>query len=254
MAEAAGGRNDIEKGPPAFKLTGIFIVRRLTDKQLDMALQTGRNIRIVTHAMLDETERALHDTLADILDHYGRSRLMQILYTALKELAVNAVKANMKRVVFQKHGLDVHDPEDAARGHGLFKQRIHGGNMEDFARESRQLGYAVYVDFILFKEAMIVEIRNNSLITLEENRRLRDKLAKSMKYEDVAQFYLDYADDSEGAGLGMTMITVMLRQENIDPHCFTVFDDGDQTVARLEIPFTEDYVPRRVRFAEKNGD
>ena len=229
-------------------------MRKLTEKQLALALETGRNIRIVTHGMLEETERALHDTLADILDHYGVSRLHGILYTALKELAVNAVKANMKRVVFHQQGLDVHDPEDAARGHHLFKQRIHGGNMEGFARESRELGYAVFVDFLLFKDAMIVEIRNNSLITLEENRRLRDKLAKSMKYEDVAQFYLDYADDTEGAGLGMTMITVMLKQENIDPHCFTVFDDGDQTVARLEIPLSDNYVPRRFRFAESNGD
>jgi hypothetical protein len=224
-------------------------VRRLTERQLATALERGKPIRIVTHAMLRKTEIALHDSLADILDFYGMSRLMEILYTALKEMAVNAVKANMKRVVFQEHGLDVHNPEDAVRGHGFFKERINGGRMSEFARTSRKLGYAVYVDFLLFKDAMIVEIRNNALITLEENRRLRDKLARSMKYEDVAQFYLDYADDTEGAGLGMTMITVMLKKENIDPHCFTVFDDGDQTVARLEIPLTERYVPRRFRFA-----
>ena len=222
-------------------------MRHLTQEQIQLALEKGRTIRVVTHAMLDDTERAIEGILSDILEHYGRMKLREVLYTALKELAVNAVKANMKRVVFENHGLDVHDPEDVARGHEFFKERIHAGDMEGFARESRKLGYAVHVDFMLFKDAMMVEIRNNSLITLEENRRLRDKLAQSMKYEDVAQFYMEHADDTEGAGLGMTMITVMLRQENIDPHCFTVFDDGQHTVARLEIPLTDDYVPRRLR-------
>ncbi len=205
--------------------------------------------------MLDSTEDAMKNILLAMLEYYGKPELMEAIYTAVKELAINAVKANMKRVVFQQNRLDINKPEDADQGHQLFKQRLEssGRNMAEFAREAREMGYSVLLDFIPEKDCLLIEIRNNALISRDENTRLRSKLAKSMTYEDIAQFYMDFADNTEGAGLGMTMITVMLRQNEIDPHCFTIFNDDIYTIARLEVPMSPDYVPRRRRYKRSLG-
>ncbi len=205
-------------------------------------------MRLRTFAMLDSTEAALKSILDIVFEHYRRPDLIHAVYTAIKELTVNAVKANMKRIVFQRRGLDINRAEDAERGRTLFKERLQKGSLESFALEARELGFVVFVDFIFEQDVVIIEVRNNTLLSAEENQRLRSKLARSMTYEDIAQFYMDFADPTEGEGLGMTMITVMLRQENIDPHCFTIFTEGNETIARLELPMKDGYVPRRRRF------
>ena len=219
-------------------------------KRCREAVARGNQLRVRTFAMLDATEAALKTILDIILAHYRRPELVHAVYTAIKELTVNAVKANMKRVVFQKRGLDVNRAEDAEKGRHFFKERLQKGSLESFALEARELGYVVLVDFFFEPDVLLIEIRNNTLLAGDENERLRSKLARSMTYEDIAQFYMDHADPTEGEGLGMTMITVMLRQVDIDPHCFTIFTEGAETIARLELPMKSEYVPKRQRFEQ----
>jgi hypothetical protein len=220
----------------------------LTAENLEKVRLNQERIRIISYAMLDGTEHKLEEVIKGILEFYEHGSLLEAVYTATKELAINAVKANMKRIVFQENNLQLNVPDENIKGMELFKERLSAGNLEEFCQKSHQLGYLVYIDFLLFSDVFYVEICNNSIITKNENVRLREKLSRSMTYEDIAQFYMDFADDTEGAGLGMTMITVMLKQENIDPHCFTIFDNGKYTIARLEIPVVPDYVPRRKRY------
>ena len=222
-------------------------------KRIQEGISRKDQIRVRSYAMLDQTEEVIKEILHNILAHYEKEQLMDALYTVLKELAINAVKANMKRVVFHNHGLDVDNPAHASKGQSIFKKRLQAGNLEDFARESMKLGYLVLIDFILEEDCFIVEIRNNAVISSEEDVRLRNRLAKSMTYENIVQFYMDFPDDTEGAGLGMTMVTVMLRQNDIDPHCFTIYTDGSHTIARLEAPMTDSYVPRRKRFEQAHA-
>ena len=228
-------------------------MQKINEEEIRRAVAKREQIRLRSYAMMDETEEALKEILALVLNAYNSLHLMEAVYTSLKELAINAVKANMKRVVFQKHKLNIDHPPDLEYGMGLFRERLEGGDLEGFAREARKMGYAIMIDFFPEEDCVVVEIRNNALMTSDENKRLRGKLAKSMTYEDIAQFYMDFADNTEGAGLGMTMITVMLRENNIDPHCFTVFSRDIYTVARLEVPMSDDYIPRRKRFARANS-
>lgn len=216
--------------------------------QCRQAVRAGTPLRVRTFAMLDQTEEALKQILNLVLEHYERSDLIHAVYTAVKELAINAVKANMKRVVFQRRGLDIDEPADVQKGLVFLKERLQQGALVPFALEAREFGLVVLLDFFFEENACVIEIRNNTLLSVDENQRLRSKLARSMTYEDIAQFYMDNADPTEGEGLGMTMITVMLRQNQIDPHCFTIFTEGRETVARLELPLKPGYVPRRRRF------
>ena len=71
-----------------------------------------------------------------------------------------------------------------------------------------------------------------------------------MEFEDLVQFYMQQGDNTEGAGMGITLITILLRQAGVDPHCFTIYsNEYNETVSRLELPLDPNYIPKR----QKNG-
>lgn len=69
-----------------------------------------------------------------------------------------------------------------------------------------------------------------------------------MRYDDIAQFYMEGGDSSEGAGMGIVLVTMMLKAQEIDPHLFTIRSDyREKTLARVEFPLSPDYQPNRQR-------
>jgi len=90
-----------------------------------------------------------------------------------------------------------------------------------------------------------VEVINNTPIAKEEERSLREKLERGMAYDDIAQFYMDNSDNSEGAGLGLALILIMLKGEGIDPNYFRIIIGKETTTARVEIPLSPDFVSKR---------
>ncbi|PKL11869.1 MAG: hypothetical protein CVV50_05120, partial [Spirochaetae bacterium HGW-Spirochaetae-6] len=71
------------------------------------------------------------------------------------------------------------------------------------------------------------------------------KLALIMDYEDLLQFYLENADETEGAGMGLALVITLLKKVGIDPHLFRVIARPNYTLARIEIPFEPQYKPMR---------
>lgn len=81
---------------------------------------------------------------------------------------------------------------------------------------------------------------------------MRRKLSIAMKYNSIADYYMDHADNIEGAGMGLALIIILLTSQGIDPQYLRIGSNGDNTIARLEIPFTKDYIPyRKIRYQEK---
>lgn len=66
---------------------------------------------------------------------------------------------------------------------------------------------------------------------------------------------MKFGDSTEGAGLGITMVEILVAQSGFDRHLFTIYSKKgvSQTVAKVEIPLKKDYIPRRVRFARERN-
>ncbi len=216
--------------------------------EIALAVQQGKTIRIKSYAMVPQTNQQIRQILEETLSYYGKSNLVSALFAAIKELSINAVKANIKRIIFEKNGLDIDNHEDYNRGLSLLKKKIESSTIETHARDCKDHGYAVWIDFIYGQEHFMVEVKNNALISETENARVREKLFHSMRFEDLIEFYNHFADEEEGAGLGMTLVTIALRKEGINPRCFSIFSQDGLTTARLEIPIGEKYISRRDQF------
>lgn len=225
------------------------VIIQKINENIEIAVKNGKYLALKTHRMTDTVEKHLLFALESILKKTEHERYIHSLYTILKELVINGCKANQKRIFFEERGLNLYDPHDYAKGMEEYKKMISEDMAIEYGRKAKQKGLYVLIDFEFDQDGLRIEVINNSTIAPEEEKAMREKLKKAMKYNDLAEFYLDnaIAGESEGAGLGLALVIILLKGEGIDPNYFRIVIDKDKTIARLEIPFTENFVSKRKR-------
>lgn len=219
-------------------------------KHIELAISENKPIKIRAYAVLPATEEVLNFITEQILKKFQRTDLQGPVYTAVKELALNGAKANIKHVLFWELGLNMDDDKQYEEGMGVFKKNLNEAWVLEYAMKARDKN--LYVDIVFDYDAnrLIVEVINNRPISPKEDVRIRAKFAKSMQYDDIAQFFLEGGDTSEGAGMGIVLVTMLLKAQGIDPHLFTIRSNyKDTTIAKVEFPLNPNYVPERLRRA-----
>ncbi|HNE20471.1 MAG TPA: hypothetical protein PKM44_08795, partial [Turneriella sp.] len=177
-------------------------------------------------------------------------------YTSVKELSLNGAKANFKRILFEDEKLDSDNDEQYEHGMELFKKYLNENWVLEYGKKSRERKLYVDIFFDFNRDRLILEVMNNRPISPKEDKRIREKFHTAMRYDDIAQFYMEGGDSSEGAGMGIVLVTMMLKAQDIDPHLFTIRSDyREKTLARVEFPLSSDYQPNRQRFiTESNAE
>lgn len=212
-------------------------IRLILDSSSDLVLQSSK--------INDRVEKYILHTLKLILEKVGRADLLDMTYTITKELAINGIKANQKRIFFEDNGLDILSQEEYARGMVHFRREFSDQMNESYGKKALEKGIYVKITLTYAADGLCLEVENNTPIAPIEERRMREKMKRAMGYNDIAEFYMDNMDNTEGAGLGLALIIILLKGENIDPALFRIFTHDDRTMARVEIPFNDDYVSKR---------
>ncbi len=212
------------------------------------AIENGKVITLVTYTLRETGEARLKAIIETMLANYDRMDLMEVLYTSAKEMVINATKANLKRILFKESNFDVADTSQYEKGMTVFKEELNEQNLIEYETKFKKENFPVDITFVHDKNRILLKVKNRFTMYQQEEERVRIKAAKAMEYEDLIQFYMEQGDSTEGAGMGITLITILLRQAGIDPHCFSIFSNQyDETVARVEIPLDANYMPKRVR-------
>ena len=209
------------------------VIRSLTD--------AGEPMELLLPDVTDANERGVGLALSAVLERYGRAGMQQTLYVCVRELVANAVKANVKNVFFDEEGLDISDHEQYEKGIALFKKHLNEEWIRVQYRRARERGLDVRIFFTHSMDGLRIEVVNNIEITPEDERRIREKFAKGMSYDNLVSFYLEHGDDTEGEGIGFALSVLLLRGEHINPALFRVGSSDGRTIARIEIPFTEKF-------------
>ncbi len=214
----------------------------------EKTLQAEDRLVIRAYGFIPVTEYFMRDFIKKILDKFNRPELAPALGMIIKELTVNAAKANFKRILFIENNIDVTDPVDFERGMKLFREAISESMALEYGKKAKSAKLNVHTTFDFDEDRLIVEIRNNLPMSRLEEDRVREKFAQAMRCNDIAEFMMENVDETEGAGLGLILSLMALKSSQIDPHVLTISTNYEnETIARVEIPFSDRYKPRLTR-------
>ena len=211
------------------------------ESKIKKAILSGLPLTITTFTLPREMEAYIESVIAVFLKHAGQESLRDYIVYCVKELAGNAKKANTKRVYFIENGLDLSKPDDYQQGMKQFKEDTLS-NINHYLMKQQEMG--LYIKLILqIRESIInIEIRNNVAITRSELLRIHDRLARSRQYNNLEEALSQVLDDSEGAGLGLVILVLMLNKMGLSEDCFEIRSGADETIAQIKIPLNEVHV------------
>jgi putative nucleotidyltransferase with HDIG domain len=203
--------------------------------KIKKAAHSAIPLNILTYTLPHDIEIYMEEVLDVFLSELGQKRLKDYLVYCLRELAVNAKKANTKRVYFESRALDINDSEEYEEGMKLFKQDTMD-NISWYLQKQKEKGYYVKIVFQAKGATVILEVRNNVEINKKEYVRIHDKLARARKYTSLEEAMSQVLDSSEGAGLGLVILVLMLKKIGLDEECFDIWAEQGETVARITVP------------------
>lgn len=177
----------------------------------------------------------LNSFITKILSRNNMLYLRDTILSVLKELIVNAVKANSKRLFFSSQNLNVKDMQEYSKGMKDFKAYIIDKKslIED---ELRNNDLRVKVYFKKNDGEFQVFVRNDCAMLPDEAERVRSRIEKAKQYSDFAEVYEDMTDDIEGEGLGLLLSILFLKNSGIDPNLLKIISLEKYTQASFVVP------------------
>jgi putative nucleotidyltransferase with HDIG domain len=110
-------------------------------------------------------------------------------------------------------------------------------NICHYLELQKKQGLYIKISLFVGRDSCKVEVRNNSVITRAELIRISDRLTRSDQFKSIDEAFATVLDDSEGAGLGIVMMVMMLHKMGMSADNFDIEATDNETVARLSIPF-----------------
>jgi putative nucleotidyltransferase with HDIG domain len=208
------------------------------EAKVKKAVQSGIPLTITTFTLPHEIEVYIEQVITVFLKQVGQENLRDYIIYCVQELAVNAKKANTKRVYFTERGLDLSNPEDYREGMANFKENTLN-NIAHYLQLQKEKGLYIKLILQIKKSIIHIEIRNNVAVTKTELIRIHDKLARSRQYNSLEDAFAQVLDDSEGAGLGLVILVLMLKKMGLDEDCFDILGTEKETIARIVIPLEQ---------------
>lgn len=235
------------------KIQFVFILKKSESELKEIvtkAIQNNTILTLKTYLLSDYGEMILKIITSTILEHYNRIDLMEICYSSAKELMINATKANLKRVMFKDMGLNISNLDDYDKGMSTFKSNLREDKIGTYRPMFKKFDLPVIATFYYTKDVLNIKIKNAFPLLPIEEKRIRDKFKKAISFSNLIDFFMEYGDSTEGAGMGITMVGILLDQSGIDKHSFSLYSSEkyQETVAKIEIPLSKDYISKREKF------
>ncbi|MBQ4378954.1 MAG: HDOD domain-containing protein [Treponema sp.] len=210
----------------------------LDNSKIKMAIRAGIPLSITTYTLPREMSEYMEQVLSAFLNELGQQHMENYLKYCLNELVTNAKKANTKRIFFREKKLDLFNDDDYARGMKNFKEETLN-NIRYYLGLQKQSG--LYVKLILQtrNNRIKIEVRNNSELTFREYKRMHDKLSRAQQYTSVDQAMSQIIDQSEGAGLGIIIMILMLEKIGLTEENFQILCENGETITRIILPINE---------------
>ena len=179
------------------------------------------------------------EILSLFLTELNQPHMIQYLTYSLNELVVNAKKANTKRIYFQEKNLDIFSLDDYNIGMKTFKNDTLN-NIKYYLQKQKDAGLYVKLILQIQNNTIKIEVKNNSKITPFELERINQKLAQAKQFDSIQDALTTVLDDSEGAGLGLVILILMLEKIGMSKENFQTITNDSETITRITLPLSEE--------------
>ena len=208
------------------------------EKKIKKAIQSGLPLTITTYTLPKEIEVYIEQVIDAFLREMDQLKLKDYIVYCVQELVINAKKANTKRVYFMERGLDINNQNDYEVGMQKFKEETLG-NIAYYLQKQKEKELHIKIILQVKRNTIHIEIRNNVKATKMEQLRIHDKMARSRQYNNLEDALSQILDDTEGAGLGLVILVLMLKKIGLNDDCFTITTTDKHTVAIISIPLDQ---------------
>ena len=211
------------------------------EEKIKKAIQSGLPLTITTYTLPKEIEAYIEQVIDAFLRQMDQLKLKDYIVYCVQELVVNAKKANTKRVFFIERGLNINDDGDYKIGMETFKEETIT-NISHYLKLQKERGLHIKVVLQIKRNTIIIEIHNNVKITKMEQLRIQDKMARSRQFKSLEDALSQVLDDTEGAGLGLVILVLMLRKIGLDDEAFCIKSTEKNTITSISIPLDKTIV------------
>ncbi|MFH0974289.1 MAG: HDOD domain-containing protein [Spirochaetota bacterium] len=161
--------------------------------------------------------------------------LLDSVVTILREIIANAVKANAKRYYFLKLKLDINNQEKYSNAIKNFRKEVIG--TDTIEKELESTDFRAILSVAMTDDGVKVMVENNVPIHAVEMERINIRMKKAREYKDFTEAYEEIYDETEGAGLGIVLSILLLKNTGMGESAFNISTDGKTTQAKFEIPY-----------------
>lgn len=213
-------------------------IQLLDKEKISSAVKLHTPIVITTYTLPHDMEVYMHEVLKEFLLACNHLYLFEYLNFCLSELLINSKKANTKRVYFLEKNLNINDELQYHEGMISFKEETIK-NIDYYLEEQKKLGLYIKLYLQATDEKIIIEIRNNATLTTFEEKRIKEKIRAAQKYNDVEEVITKVLDQTEGAGLGIIIIILMLQKVGLQKDTYECYSTETETITRIILPFSD---------------
>lgn len=212
----------------------IRVPEMLDSSALAKQFDRGEEVYVSFQYLTRDIEIDINSLLVKVLSRVDMAYLYDTFESVVRELVQNAMKANMKRVSFKDMKLDINNRDDYVKGMRKFKKVVY---RPELLRE-KLLASPYRVVFRLHKtgSGVLLEISNNARVLPVELERIMFRARKAAECGNFAEAYENMYDESEGAGLGIILSVMLLKNAGIDTEHFSIRADGDLLKISIHIP------------------
>ena len=211
---------------------------KLDLSKIKIAIRAVIHLSITTYTLPREMEAYIDSVLKAFLNELNQDQMSEYLTYCLNELLVNSKKANTKRIFFKQKNLDIFNEEQYSEGIKSFKSETLS-NIRYYLDLQKKAGLYVKLVLQARNNKIKIEVRNNSELTVEEYKRMHDKLSRAQQYTSVDQAMTQVLDETEGAGLGLIIMILMLEKIGLTEENFQILCENGETITRIILPLDE---------------
>ena len=208
--------------------------------KIKMAITSEMPLVITTHTLSHNMETYMGNVLSAFLTELHQEQMIQYITYCQNELMTNAKKANTKRIYFKQKRLDINLESDYKKGMETFKKDTLS-NIKHYLYLQKKAGLYIKLIIQVKNNNICLEVQNNSRLTYFEYKRIHDKVSRAQQYEFIGESMNEVLDDSEGAGLGLIIMILMMRKIGMSEDRFQTLCENGITKTRISLPINKEF-------------